>query len=372
MVTFSGAACFVMSDGMATNDWLSAPTRSPDLKARQAAASRQLQLTKPPGSLGRLEEAAISLAAMQGRECPAICAPHVVVFAGDHGIVEEGVSAFPAEVTGQMILNFVSGGAAISVLAREQGAVLSVVDAGSRADELPEAVVIDKKARGTANFRNQPAMSDEELAHDLAAGQRAVRRAAEEGADLLIFGEMGIGNTSSAAAVASVLTGRSVSEICGPGTGLTEDGVAHKARVLSDALKHHGLTDGGDPLDILMRVGGHEIAALTGAFVTAAQAGIPVLVDGFICSAAALTACRVNPGVANWLLFAHASAEPGHRILLDEMNASPFLDLGMRLGEGSGAAAALPLLRLACALHAGMATFESAGVSEKASEEDGA
>ncbi|NIJ41944.1 nicotinate-nucleotide--dimethylbenzimidazole phosphoribosyltransferase [Parvibaculum indicum] len=355
----------VTGDGGPNNNWLSAPVRSLDPEARRAASARQLQLTKPPGSLGRLEEAAISLAAMQGRECPAIDAPHVIVFAGDHGIVEEGVSAFPAEVTGQMILNFLAGGAAISVLAREQGAVLSVIDAGSRADDLPGDVVLDKKASGTANFRKGPAMSDAELAHDLAAGRRAVRRAVDAGADLLVFGEMGIGNTSSAAAVASALTGRSVAEICGPGTGLTEDGVAHKARVLSDALLHHGLTEGGDPLDILMRVGGHEIAALTGAFVAAAQAGLPVLVDGFICSAAVLAAGRINPGVENWLLFAHASAEPGHRILLDEMNASPLLDLGMRLGEGSGAAVALPLLRLACALHAGMATFESAGVSEK-------
>ena len=346
-------------------DWLTAPAASLNADARRAAEARQCQLTKPPGSLGRLEEAAISLAAMQGHECPAIGAPHFIVFAGDHGIVEEGVSAFPAEVTGQMILNFLVGGAAISVLAKEQGATLSVVDAGSLADGLPEGIVVDKIASGTANFRKGPAMNDEELAHDLAAGRRAVRRAADDGADLLLFGEMGIGNTSSAAAIASALTGRDVAEICGPGTGLSPDGVTRKARVLADALKFHDLAGGGDPLDILRRVGGHEIAALTGAFIAAAQAGIPVLVDGFICSAAALAARRINPGVADWLLFGHTSAEPGHRIVLEEMKASPFLHLGMRLGEGSGAAVALPLLRLACALHAGMATFESAGVSGK-------
>lgn len=344
--------------------WLQDDIALPDAVAADAARAHQSRLTKPPGSLGRMEEVAVFMAACQGCATPDVSMPHILVFAADHGIVEEGVSAFPAEVTTQMILNFVAGGAAISVLARETGAALAVVDVGSHARELPDGVTVDKIAHGSANMRHAAALTEQELEHALGAGRRAVLRAVDAGADFLIFGEMGIGNTSAASAVAAALSGRDVSEICGPGTGLSTDKVRHKAAVLKQAIDRHQISTGGAPLDILARVGGHEVAALTGAFVAAAQAGCPVLVDGFIASVAALAAIRINPAARDWMIFAHVSAEPGHRLVLDEIGADPLLDLGMRLGEGSGAAVALPLVRLACRLHSQMATFDSAGVSE--------
>lgn len=345
--------------------WINEPAARLDDEAAAAARVRQQRLTKPPGSLGRLEDFAIQLAACQGTALPDIKAPHITVFAGDHGIVAEGVSAYPPEVTEQMLLNFVAGGAAISVLARETGAQLSVVDVGSLARAVPEGVIADKIAHGSDNFASRPALSEAELAHALGAGQRAVSRAVAAGADFLLFGEMGIGNTSAAAALTAALTGRDPAEICGPGTGLTPEKVQRKAEIISTALALHGFAGAAPPLAALRRVSGHEVAALAGAFVAAAQAGRPVLVDGFICSAAALAALRLNPCVRDWLFFSHISAEPGHHTVLQEIGAAPILDLGMRLGEGSGAAAALPLLKLACRLHSGMATFESAGVSEK-------
>jgi len=343
--------------------WLSSAVSSRDMMAGDAAKARQAVLTKPAGSLGRLEEMAVFLASCQGRECPEISNPHILIFAADHGIVEEGVSAFPAEVTTQMMLNFLNGGAAISVLAHELGAKLSVIDVGSLADDMPDGIVTDRVAKGSKNFRHAQALTREELLHAFSAGQRAVMRSLDAQADILIPGEMGIGNTSAAAAVAAGVTGRFVEDICGPGTGLTAEGVKQKAAILRAALKHHGLSGENDPLDVLLKVGGHEIAALCGSFIAAAQAGCPVLVDGFICSVAALAAVKINPGARDWLIFSHKSAEPGHGIVLDALEAKPLLDLGMRLGEGSGASVALPLLKLACRLHSGMATFESAGVS---------
>lgn len=347
------------------DEWIKDRVAEPDEGAAEMARARQAQLTKPAGSLGRLEEFAVRLAACQGRGMPSISAPHIVVFAGDHGIVAEGVSAYPPEVTEQMLLNFVAGGAAISVLAKEIGANLSVVDAGTLARTVPDGVVADKIAHGSANFAEAAALTEEELSHALGAGRRAVSRAVAAGADILLFGEMGIGNTSAAAALTAALTGGDIAAICGPGTGLSPERVKHKAETLGAALAFHGLESTAPPLAALRCLGGHEVAALTGAFIAAAQAGRPVLVDGFICSAAALAALRLNPAIRGWLFFSHVSAEPGHRIVLEAIGADPILDLGMRLGEGSGAAAALPLLKLACRLHAGMATFESAGVSAK-------
>ncbi len=368
------------------NDWWRQSAQPIDPAARAAALARQSQLTKPPGSLGRLEELAVTLAALRGRDRPSLARPWVSVFAGDHGVVEEGVSAYPQAVTQQMLLNFVSGGAAVAVLARETGASLEVVDAGTLAPEPLAGVVWDKPARGTANLAREAAMRPAQLDHALATGRRAAERALTSGADLFIGGEMGIGNTTAAAALGCALLGLAGGELAGPGTGLDAQGVGHKAAVIDRALARHGLVPGAPSSPVakgeggraggeeaaafayqtLACVGGFELAALAGAYIACAQAGMPALVDGFITTSAALAACRLNPSVADWLLFAHRSAEPGHARLLAALEARPLLALDLRLGEGSGALAALPLLRLACALHNGMATFAEAGVSGRA------
>ncbi len=348
-----------------TMQWLETPAQPIDQTILAAALARQGQLTKPPGSLGCLEQIAVRLAAMQGTQQPSLERVHITVFAADHGIAEEGVSAFPQAVTGQMIANFAHGGAAISVLARNLGASLEVVDVGSKADSaaLP-GVIVSKAGEGTANFRRQPAMSKEQLASALQAGRGAVARALQGNAQLFIGGEMGIANTSAATAVACALLGKSASEIAGPGTGLDANGVSRKAQIIDAALALHGsaLTS---PLEILRHVGGFEIAALAGAYIASAQAGLPALVDGFIASSAALLALRIRPDTADWLFFGHASAEPGYVHLMQALNARPLINLDLRLGEGSGAAVALPILRLAAALHGQMATFAEAGVAGK-------
>jgi len=335
-----------------------------DEAARTAALARQAQLTKPPGSLGRLETLVATLAAMQGRTLPRIQQPWISIFAADHGVAEEGVSAFPQSVTQQMLANFVGGGAAISVLAREAGATLEVIDVGTLAPSPVAGVIQAQVAFCTANFCQQPAMSAAQAHAALDAGAAACARAQAGGADLFIGGEMGIANTTAAAALACALLGLPGAVLAGAGTGIDSAGVARKAAIIDRALALHGLAAAPpDPLQALGAVGGFEIGALAGAYLAAAQAGVPVLVDGFICSAAALLAVRLNPGARDWMLFAHASAESGHAAILRALDAQPLLALDMRLGEASGAAAAIPLLRLACALHADMATFAEAGVA---------
>ncbi len=347
---------------MTTLDWLNDPLHPVDEDARANALARQAQLTKPPGSLGRLEALAVTLAALQGRGQPRLDRVRMVVFAADHGVAASGVSAFPQAVTVAMVRNFAAGGAAISVLARELGAALEVVDVGTATPpgDLP-GVVSARAGAGTANLHHEDAMSADQLAVAMAAGQAAAERAAVAGTELFIGGEMGIANTTAAAAVACALLGADPELLAGPGTGLDAAGVSRKEQVLREALARGGdLT--GAPLEALRCYGGFELAALAGAYLACAQRGIPVLVDGFIASAAALVVQRLRPEVAPWLLFGHQSAEPGHRILLEALEARPVLDLGMRLGEGSGAAVAVPVLRLACALHNGMATFAEAGI----------
>lgn len=346
--------------------WWCQPARQPDEQAAHAARLRQGQLTKPPGSLGRLEELAIRLAALQGRPLPRLEHPWISVFAGDHGVVEEGVTPYPQSVTGQMLANFVKGGAAISILAKEVGAHLEVVDAGSVA-EVPIAGVVSARAgRGTANLARAPAMTSAQLELALDTGRQATARALENRADLFIGGEMGIGNSTAAAALACGLLGLPGRVLAGPGTGLDGAGVARKAAVIDRALALHGFPLPGRPAhEALGRLGGFEIAALVGAYIACAQSGLPALVDGFIATSAALAAVRMNNGARDWLLFSHASAEPGHVRMLEALHARPLLDLDLRLGEGSGAAVALPLLRLACALHAGMATFAEAGLDDR-------
>ena len=342
--------------------WIATDCSSPCAESRAAAEARQRQLTKPLGSLGVLETLAIRLAALQATERPRAAQVPVVLFAGDHGITAQGVSAYPSDVTVQMLRNFAGGGAAIAVLARELGASLSVVDAGTLAPAPLAGVTTDKPRLGTRDFSQEPAMSGEDLSFALAAGQRAIGRATAGGADLVILGEMGIGNTTAATAMAAALLGASVDDVVGAGTGLDAAGVSRKASVIAAALKKHRL-EAATPLSILAAVGGLEIAALTGAIIAAAQARIPVLVDGFIVSVAALAAVRINPSCAPWLIYSHRSLERGHQIVLDALRAEPVLDLKLRLGEGSGAALALPILRLACALHTQMATFEEARIS---------
>lgn len=357
-------------------DWFTVLAPLPDQLTAQTARARQATLTKPAGSLGQLEEVAIHLAACQKTDAPEIKSPHILIFAADHGIVAEGVSLFPQEVTGQMIANFVAGGAAISVLARENGAQLSIIDVGSMMKEPLEGVITDKIAFGSGNFRREEALNPAGLAHALGAGKRAVEGAVAAKADLIILGEMGIGNTSAATAIAAALTQTAPTEIAGAGTGISGAALTHKQQVLEASLTYHGFDISLDepvpePVEVLQKVGGHDLAALAGAYIAAAQNQIPVLVDGFICSAAALAAVRLNPSCRAWMIFTHQSAEQGHGHILSELDARPLLNIGLRLGEGSGAAVALPLIRLACALHNQMATFQDAGVSDQAENGEG-
>ncbi|WHS58972.1 nicotinate-nucleotide--dimethylbenzimidazole phosphoribosyltransferase [Pseudomonas sp. G2-4] len=345
--------------------WWLDPCKPLDTQALEQAADRQQQLTKPAGSLGRLESVAVQLAGLQGQVKPSLDQVWIAIFAGDHGVVAEGVSAFPQEVTGQMLLNFVSGGAAISVLARQLGASLEVVDLGTvtPALELPGVRHL-RVGPGTANFVHGPAMTVAQGEQALQAGRDSVLRAVAAGTNLFIGGEMGIGNTTAASALACALLDCPVGHLVGPGTGLDAAGVSHKAQVIERALAHHS-AQRDDPLQTLFNLGGFEIAALAGAYLACAQQGVAVLVDGFICSVAALVAVRLNPGCRPWLLFGHRGAEPGHRHVLETLGAEPLLDLGLRLGEGSGAALAVPLLRLACDLHGQMATFAEAAVADR-------
>ena len=325
---------------------LSGSLPSIDDAAVAAAQGREGQLTKPAGSLGRLEDLTAWLCGWQGRHPPRLEHVRVAVFAGWHGVAARGVSAFPAEVTGQMVANFSAGGAAINQLARGAGAELHVVPL--RAGE------------PTADLSRAPAMTDDDLAEALAAGAAEV----EPGLDLLVLGEMGIANTTSAAAICAALFGDPGRVWAGPGTGLDDAGVANKAAVIDEALRLHRPAL-RDPLEVLRRLGGREIAALAGAILAARLARMPVLLDGFVvCAAAAVLAARRDDALAHCRA-GHRSAEPGHRRLLEELRLTPLLDLGMRLGEASGATLAVQLVRAAVACHTGMATFAEAGVSDR-------
>lgn len=343
--------------------WLEHDIRPVDTRAAAAARARQDTLTKPPGSLGDLEALAIRLAGWQCRERPRIERVHIAVFAGDHGIALEGVSAFPQAVTVEMLRNFARGGAAISVLARALGASFEVVNLGT-ARRVAGGAHDTWLGPGTGSFLHEAAMTETQLIAALDAGRQSVERAVAADAQLYIGGEIGIGNTTAAAALACALLPAEPEALAGPGTGLDAAGMERKAAVIRRSLEHHAGTL-GSATEVLRRLGGFEIAALAGAYVRCAQVGLPAVIDGFIATAAALVASRLRPGAQNWWLFAHRSHEPGHAALLAALAARPLLELGMRLGEGSGAAMAVPLLRLACELHGGMATFAEAGVSER-------
>ena len=344
-------------------EWWQGAVAQVDGLALEQAQQRQTQLTKPQGALGRLEQLAIRLAGWQGNARPQLERVWISVFAGDHGVAVEGVSTVPQAVTGQMLRNFANGGAAISVMARQLGATLDLRDLGLAVplDLLPGVHHLDL-APGSANLLREPAMTGVLCQKALQAGHQAVLDAAGQGAQLFIAGEMGIGNTTPACAMASLLLDQPVALLVGPGTGLDAEGLRHKTAVIEQAVGLHG-PQCHTALDVLERLGGLEIAAIAGAYLAAAQQGIPMLVDGYICSTAALCASRLNPACRDWMLFGHRSAEPGHSAVLAALQAEPLLELDMRLGEGTGAAASVPLLRMACALHNEMATFAEAAVA---------
>jgi len=335
-----------------------------NIQTQQLAQQRQNSLTKPPGSLGKLEAIAIQLAACQGKVCPQIKQSWISVFAADHGITEEGVSAFPAIVTQEMVKNFSAGGAAISVIAAQQQAHFEVIDVGVFNDVAPLAYLVSERvAAGSFNFAKQQAMTESMLEQAMQVGKNAVNRAHSAGTDLFIAGEMGIGNTSSAAAIISQLCQQPLEGLVGRGTGVNDEQLVHKQNVLRSALNLHQ-TAMQTPKDVLRCVGGLEIAALTGAYLECGHLGMPMVVDGVISCAAALLAFEMKPQVKEWMLFGHQSVEPAQQAVFNHLQVTPILDLGMRLGEGSGAAMALPIIRLACDLHANMATFEQAEVSD--------
>ncbi len=336
-----------------------------DQAARAAALARQDRLTKPQGSLGRLEALSATLAAMQGTPRPRVADKVVLVMAGDHGVTQAGVSAYPSEVTAQMVHNFLRGGAAISVLARFLHARLRVVDVGVAAALPPHPHLYARKVRyGTANMLEGPAMSLDEARAALTAGAEVVALEHAQGMDLLVLGDMGIGNTTPAAALAAVFTGQPPRVLVGRGTGLDDAGLQRKVQVVERALaRHRPRADA--PLQALAAVGGLEIAALAGAMLAAAARRVPVVLDGYIVTAAALVAAALNPRVRDYFIAGHVSAEPGHRAMLEALGLTPLLDLGMRLGEGSGAAVAVPIVEAAVRLLNEMATFDQAGVSER-------
>lgn len=335
-----------------------------NLKMMQCAQQRQNTLTKPPGSLGQLEHIAIQLAGCQGVVCPQIKSPWISVFAADHGIAEAGVSAFPAAVTQEMVKNFSAGGAAVTVIAQQEKAAFEVVDVGVLNDVSPLPNLISNRvAAGSFNFAKQPAMTDDMLRRALQVGKMAVDRAIKAGADLFIGGEMGIGNTSAATAIISQICQQPIAYLVGRGTGVNDQQLQHKQTVLESALLLHQ-TEMDSPEAVLRCVGGLEIAALTGAYLECGRVGLPVVVDGVISCAAALVAYEMQPQLKPWMLFGHQSVERAQQAVFKKLEVTPIMDLAMRLGEGSGAAMAIPIIRLACVLHANMATFEEAGVSD--------
>ena len=319
--------------------------------------------TKPPGSLGELEALAARIARIQGALAPSLRRCRLTLFAADHGVAAEGVSAYPQAVTRQMVANFLAGGAAANVFARANGVDLSVVDAGVAGDPLDAPGLLARRiAPGTRNFALEPAMTRGQYETSLRAGaELGAGAGAAAGYQGAAFGEMGIANTSAAALLAHKLTGAPLDALTGRGTGLDDDGLAHKHRVLARAAAR---TAGRlDPHEALTEYGGFEVAMMAGAMIGAARAGAVVVVDGFIATAAALAADRLAPSLRDYLVFAHRSAEPGHQVMLDALGARPLLDLGLRLGEGTGALLAWPILRSAAAMLSDMASFESAGVS---------
>ncbi len=336
-----------------------------DAAAMEAARARQARLTKPHGALGRLEALSVQIAGITASPRPRLLRPMVVVMAADHGVARRGVSAYPAEVTPQMVLNFLAGGAAINVLARHVGAEVLVVDLGVAADLPPHPSLRDCKIGfGTADLSVVPAMTALQARAAVEAGIAVAAEVIDGGADLIATGDMGIGNTTASSAIVAAITGRPAAEVTGRGTGLDEAGLGRKVAVIAAALALHR-PDPADALDVLAKVGGFEIGGLAGLMLGAAARRVPVLVDGFISGAAALLACGLAPAAQPFLIAAHRSVERGHRAIFERLDMEPLLDLGMRLGEGTGAALGVSLAQAACKTLDEMATFGEAGVTDK-------
>ena len=336
-----------------------------DQSAMQAARFRQNELTKPPGSLGRLEELSIQVAGICANPRPKLEHKVVLVMAGDHGVVAEGVSAYPQEVTPQMVANFLHGGAAINVLSRHVGARVVVVDMGVAADIPPHPDLITRKvAHGTQNIARRPAMSQDQALQCLESGAEVFFDQLTKGLDILATGDMGIGNTTPSAAIAAAITGRPVEEIAGRGTGVDDSGLSRKVQAIQRALQVNQ-PEPADGLDVLAKVGGFEIGGLAGAILAAAANHRPVVIDGFISTAAAMIAVSLAPLARDYLIAAHTSMERGHHLMMEWLRVKPLLDLQMRLGEGTGAALAMSLVEAGCKVLNEMATFDEAGVSEK-------
>lgn len=321
--------------------------------------------TKPLGALGALEKLAFKIASVQNSLSPELLDPHIIVFAASHGIAAQGVSAYPSEVTPQMVLNFIGGGAAINVFTRQHGIKLMLVDAGVDYDFGKNEKLIDAKINfGTKNFLTEPAMTADECRQCLEKGAELVRNVYDQGCNVIGFGEMGIGNTSAASVIMSRLLGIDIAECVGKGTGLSQAQLANKIEVLSSALKHHQQVS-NNPQALLATFGGFEMAMMCGAMQEAARLGMLVLVDGFIASVSYLCAFKMDCSIQRNAVFCHRSDEKGHHILLETLEADAILKLDMRLGEGTGCALAYPLLQSAVAFLNEMASFESAGVSQK-------
>ena len=332
----------------------------------RGAAARQMTLTKPPGSLGRLEDVSVQMVGIFGVERPVIRGKAVIVAAGDHGVVAQGVTGYPQEVTTQMVRNFLAGGAAISVMARLGGVRQIVVDAGIASARLPDQPGLRnlRIGRGTADMSRGPAMSREQALRCLEAGAALGTEVAASGVDLIAAGDMGIGNTTASSAIAAAMTGESPAETTGEGTGRSPEELRGKTAVVRKALEINA-PDPTDPVDVLAKVGGFEIGVLAGVVLGAASERRAVVLDGFISGAAALIAHGLRPAVRDYMIASHRSAEKGHRAVLAHLGLDPLLDLGMRLGEGTGAVLAMGIIEAAAACLAGMATFGEAGVSDR-------
>jgi len=335
----------------------------------RAAEARQLQLTKPPKALGRLETLSIQLAGIQGKAQPVIEQKAIAVMAADHGVVAEGVSAFPAEVTPAMVVNMVHGGAGINVIGRHVGARVIVTDLGVNADLSDADIRHDKIRMGTANMAQGPAMTRDEAVRAIESGIRLVEEELEKGLDIVCTGEVGIGNTTAASAVISVLSGEAPARVTGRGTGITQEALIGKVTTIEKAVAVNQ-PDRLDPVDVLAKVGGLDIAGMTGVFLGGAAHRVPVVMDGFISAAAALAAVRLCHECVDYILPSHVSIEVGHQVVLEELGLVPLFDLQMRLGEGTGAALSMSIIEAAARILSEMATFESAGVAGDPNEAD--
>jgi len=336
-----------------------------DAEAQAKARARQDNLTKPRGSLGRLEDLSVQLAGIYRTASPKIKKKVIFTMAGDHGICAEGVSAYPSEVTAQMVLNFSKGGAAINVLGRHVGAEVITVDMGVASDlAWPTSVVSCKVRKGTRNMAKGPAMTPVETLDAVLKGAEIAQGAIARKADLIGIGDMGIGNTTAATALTAVFTRKPVAELTGRGTGLDDAGLQNKIRIIEEVIRLHR-PNPAKPLDVLQRVGGLEIAGMAGVILGAASKGVPVVLDGFIASSSALIAAGLAPESKSYMIASHRSVERGHQAILEHLGLEPILDLRMRLGEGTGAALSMSIIEASCKLLSEMATFDGAGVSKK-------